>query len=73
MARRKRQWRGDEIEELWNRYPTEGPRQLAIDLGRTTGSIDAMAARFRLRSLTRRVRQSRTRRDRDRLRRRGEP
>jgi hypothetical protein len=73
MARRKRQWRGHEIEALWNRYPAEGPEQLAADLGRTTGSVDAMAARFRLRSLTRRVRQSRTRRDRNCLRRLGEP
>ncbi len=70
MAQRKRQWRGDEIEQLWNRYPTEGPAQLAADLGRTPGSIDAMAARFRLRSLNRRTRQSKTRRERNRLRRR---
>ena len=65
MARCKRQWRGHEIEELWNRYPAEGPKQLAADLGRTAGSIDAMAARFRLRSLGRRDRQSQTRRERN--------
>ncbi len=72
MAQCKRQWRGDEIEQLWNRYPTEGPAQLAADLGRTTGSIDAMAARFRLRSLGRRARQSQTRRERNGLRQQGE-
>jgi hypothetical protein len=44
----------------------------AADLGRTTGSIDAMAARFRLRSLGRRARQSQTRRERNRST-RGEP
>lgn len=65
MVRRKRQWRGDEIEQLWNRYPAEGPVRLAADLGRTPGSVDAMAARFQLRSLTRRDRQSSTRRDRN--------
>jgi hypothetical protein len=69
MAPRKRQWRGDEIEQLWRRYPTEGPAQLAAELGRTIGSIDAMAARFRLRSLGRRTRQSKTRRERNRVRR----
>ena len=72
MAQFKRQWRGDEIEQLWNRYPLEGPERLAADLGRTTGSIDAMAARFRLRSLGRRARQSQTRRERNRLRRQNE-
>ncbi len=72
MAQCKRQWRGDEIEQLWNRYPTAGPAQLAADLGRTTGSIDAMAARFRLRSLSRRARQSQTRRERNGLRQQGE-
>jgi hypothetical protein len=67
MTQRRRHWRGDEFLLLVQRYPDEGPRQLAIDLGRTTGAVDAMAARFRLRSLNRRTRQSQTRRQRNRL------
>jgi len=64
MFRRKRQWRGGEIEQLWLRYPLEGPQRLAAEFVRTTGSVDAMAARLRLRSLTRRVRQGETRKGR---------
>jgi len=60
MRRPRRQWRGHEFEQLWLRYPSEGPNQLAIDLGRTTGAIDAVAARLRLRSLNRRTRQVQT-------------
>lgn len=61
---RKRQWQGDEFMELYYRYPLEGPGRLAIDLGRTVASVDSQASRLRLRSLTRRERQSRTRKRR---------
>jgi hypothetical protein len=58
---RKRQWTGDEFVALVNRYPSEGPQLLALEFGRSRSSVDAQAARLRLRSLTRRARQGRTR------------
>jgi hypothetical protein len=64
MFQRKRRWQGDEIEQLWLRFPTEGPVSLATEFARTTGSVNAMAARLRLRSLTRRTRQGQTRKSR---------
>ena len=57
---RKRQWSGDEFMILVQRYPSEGPQLLAAELGRTLDSVDSQAARLRLRSLTRRARQSKT-------------
>ena len=67
MVRRHRQWTAYEIEQLCLRYPSEGPSKLAADFRRTTGSVDAMAAVLRLRSLNRRTRQGQTRRQRNRL------
>jgi hypothetical protein len=58
---RKRRWSGDEFVALVDRYPTEGPARLAIEFGRSHASVDSQAARFRLRSSTRRSRQGRTR------------
>jgi hypothetical protein len=58
---RKRHWTGDEFVALVNRYPSEGPQLLAREFGRSCSSVDAQAARLRLRSLTRRARQGRTR------------
>lgn len=58
---RKRRWSGDEFVALVSRYPTEGPQILAAEFGRSRAAIDSQAARFRLRSLSRRGRQGRTR------------
>jgi hypothetical protein len=61
MMYRKRHWGGYEFEQLFLRYPVEGPTKLAAELNRSEDSVNAQAARFRLRSLTRRARQVQTR------------
>ncbi len=57
----RRTWTGDEFLLLVARYAQEGPAQLAIDLGRSARSVTSAASRFRLKSLTRRSRQAKTR------------
>lgn len=60
--RRLKRWRAFEIEQIARRYALEGPEQLARDLGRSPDAVSGIATRLGLRSETRRVRQSLTRR-----------
>jgi hypothetical protein len=64
LERRRKQIEAGEIQQLWDRYPVEGPERLATEMCRTAGSVNAMAARLHLRSLSRRLRQSQSRRRR---------
>jgi hypothetical protein len=45
---------------IQQRYPTEGPQQLALEFGKSPGSVTAIAATMGLRSLNRRTREGLT-------------
>lgn len=53
----RRRWNAHEIRLLAQRYPQEGPTQLAQDLGRSENSVCGFANRLGLRSLRRLERQ----------------
>lgn len=58
---RKRRWMAAEVAQVAARYAAEGPGDLASDLGRTVPAVTSLANRMGLRSLNRRLKQSRTR------------
>ncbi len=60
----RRPWDAAEVGLLASRYPTEGAATLARQLGRTEDSVTSQATRLRIPAVTRRARQSQTRRRR---------
>jgi hypothetical protein len=61
MSMQKKRWKAPEIDELLRRYPTEGAAPLAFDLDRSINSVASQACHLGLPSLTRRIRQTQTR------------
>lgn len=59
----KRRWQAAELAAVADRYGTEGPNRLAFDLGRSVPSVTGLANRLGLRSRTRRLRQSISRKE----------
>ncbi len=47
---RRRRWTGPEIQMLRDRYPDEGPFQLALELSRSEDSVSSFARRCGLRT-----------------------
>jgi hypothetical protein len=61
---RKRRWKACEVIEVARRYQAEGPADLSDELGRSIPAVTGLANRLGLRSRTRRLRQSVTRKGR---------
>jgi len=47
---KRRRWTGPEIEMLRERYPDEGPKDLAQEMGRSADSVSSFAHRCGLRT-----------------------
>ena len=47
---RRRRWTGPEIQMLRERYPDEGPNDLAQEIGRSADSVSSFAHRCGLRT-----------------------
>ena len=49
---KRRRWTAQEIQMLQDRYPEEGPNELAQEMGRSADSVSSFAHRCGLRTTT---------------------